>query len=279
MLLRKLLLLAPFLITAVYAEPQIELLADGFTFTEGPALNPTDGAVYFTDVPNQRIHRWDAAAGVTVFREDTGGANGLMFDADGNLYMCAGKRREFVQLAPDGAETVLASTYGGGLLNSPNDVWLDPKGGLYFTDPRYGKKDNLEQDGEHVYYLSPDRQTLTRVTDDLVRPNGVIGTPDGKTLLIADHGDSKTWCYTINDDGSLGAKTLFAEQGSDGMSIDAAGNFYLTAAMVDIYSADGEHLESIDVGKRPANVTVISENPVTLFVTAKDSVYLVKLER
>lgn len=266
------------LTAALHAEPQVERLATGFRFTEGPALSPLDGAVYFTDIPQNRILCWSEEDGVTVFREDSGGANGLMFDDAGNLYICEGKRRQFVKLSPEGKVAILADEYNGAPLNSPNDLWIAPDGGIYFTDPRYGKRDNLEQDGEHVYYLSPDRETLTRVTEDLVRPNGIVGAPDGESLIIADHGGQKTWRYAIQPDGTLEDKTLFADQGSDGMAMDAAGRVYLTADAIDVYSANGEHLETITLPERPANVTVIDEQPITLFATAQKSVYRITLE-
>ncbi|WP_309396144.1 SMP-30/gluconolactonase/LRE family protein [Cerasicoccus maritimus] len=262
-----------------FAEPQVEQLATGFKFVEGPTLSPLDGAVYFSDIPNRKVHRWDPESGeVTVFLEDSGGSNGLLFDHAGNLFICQDKSRRLAVLAPDGELTVLAETYDGGKLNSTNDLWIDPQGGVYFTDPKYGKRDQLEQDGEHVYYLSPDRAQLTRVVDDMVRPNGIVGTPDGKTLYIADHGGQKTWRYKIADDGSLSDKALFADQPSDGMALDAAGNLYLTHDGVDVYSPAGEHLQTIMLPERPANVTVIGEEPVVLFVTAKKSVYRVTLE-
>ncbi|GHC00965.1 SMP-30/gluconolactonase/LRE family protein [Cerasicoccus arenae] len=263
------------------AEPQIEQLATGFSFTEGPALSPNGDAVYFSDIPKNRIHRWDATTGeVTVFREDSGGANGLLFRDDNNLIVCAGRHRMLIEESiVKGEATVLAEFYDGKKLNSPNDLWIAPDGGVYFTDPRYGNRDNLEQDGEHVYHLSADRKTLTRVVNDFVRPNGIIGTPDGETLIIADHGAGKTWRYTIREDGTLQDKVLFADQGSDGMSMDTAGNVYLTAAAVDIYSSRGELLDSIELPERPANVSVISEDPIVLFVTAVKSVYRVTLER
>ena len=94
---------------------------------------------------------------------------------------------------PDGKVTALVDKYDDKPLNSLNDLWIDSKGGIYFTDPRYGNRDNLPQDGEHVYYLVPDRQKVMRVIDDMVRPNGLIGTPDGKKLYVTDHGGGKTF--------------------------------------------------------------------------------------
>ncbi|WP_269542369.1 SMP-30/gluconolactonase/LRE family protein [Cerasicoccus fimbriatus] len=264
----------------LHAGSQVEQLATGFKFTEGPAICPVDGAVYFSDIPNNRIHRWDPETGeVTLFRENTGGANGLLFADDETLIICAGRDRQVREdNITTGEATVLATKFDGKLLNSPNDTWIDPKGGIYFTDPRYGNRDNLEQDGEHVYYLSPDRQSLIQVVDDMVRPNGIVGSPDGETLIITDHGGKQTWKYAIQPDGTLRDKVLFADQPSDGMAMDEAGNVYLTHTAVDVYSPDGELQQSIELPERPTNVTVLGEDPLTLFVTAQKSIYRITLE-
>ncbi len=260
---------------------EVEELGAGFKFTEGPAFCPADGSVYFTDVPQHQIYRWDPASGeLSLFLENTGAANGLYFADGQTLVMCAGGDR--VLRARDivsGESMVLADSFEGKKLNSPNDLWVAPDGGIYFTDPRYGRqRDDLEQDGEHVYYLSPDRTRLVRVADDLVRPNGIIGTPDGKQLIIADHGDKKAWRYSIQPDGTLADKALFAEQPSDGMAMDAAGRVYLTHDMLDVYSPAGELIESVALPERPTNVTVVGEDPLTLFVTTRKSVHLVTFE-
>jgi len=262
--------------TLASAEPVIEKLATGFRFTEGPALSP-DGEFYFTDIPNQRIHVWSDSKGLRTFRDDSGHANGLMFDADGTLFLCEGGTRVLSMIAPDGTRSILAESYEGGRLNSPNDLWIDPNGGIYFTDPRYGKRDDLEQDGEHVYYLTPKRDQVIRVIDDMVRPNGLVGTPDGTTLFVADLGAKQTFRYTIAADGTLSDKSLFAEQGSDGMSMDAEGNLYLTFASVDVFSPDGTLLRRIELPERPANVIVIKNDPLTLVATARTSLYRITL--
>jgi len=164
---------------------------------------------------------------------------------------------------------------------------IDPKGGIYFTDPRYGNRDGMEQDGEHAYYLSPDRKKLVRVIDDMVRPNGVIGTPDGKTLYVTDNGGGKTFAYKIEQDGTLSGKKLIAPIGSDGMTIDNEGNIYLTRRVVAVYNKNGEKIEEIKVpegpsnvtfgGKGPSNVTFGGKNGHTLFITARTSLYSVKM--
>jgi len=195
-----------------------------------------------------------------------------------------------VSIDVQGKVTVLVDKYDNKRLNSPNDLWLDPKGGIYFTDPRYGRTNDLEQDGEHVYYLSPDRKKLIRVINDMVKPNGLIGTPDGKVLYVTDHGGNKTFVYTINADGTLSNKKLFAPESSDGMTIDCEGNVYLTSMPsrtlssydtttnpVSVYNSAGKKIETIEIPERPANVCFGGKDKRTLFITAQTSLYSVRM--
>jgi sugar lactone lactonase YvrE/L-ascorbate metabolism protein UlaG (beta-lactamase superfamily) len=251
-------------------------LAGDFRFTEGPAAD-AQGNVFFSDIPNNRIHTWSLDGKLATYREDSGGANGLYFDSKGNLLACEGSGRRLVSIDPKGKVTVLADKYLGKRFNSLNDLWIDPKGGVYFSDPRYGNRDGMEQDGEHVYYLSPDRKRLIRVIDDMVRPNGLIGTPDGKMLYVADNGDRKTFAYTINNDGRLSDKKLFAPEGSDGMTLDNEGNVYLTTSVVAVYNKEGRKIEEIQVPERPSNVTFGGSDNQTLFITARTSFYSVRM--
>jgi len=255
---------------------KVEKLCGGFKFTEGPAAD-TDGNIYFTDIPNNRIHKWSLEGKLSTFREESRGANGLFFDQKGNLLACEGGGRQLVSIDPKGKVTVLIDKYNGKPFNSLNDLWVDPKGGIYFTDPRYGRRDNMQQDGEHVYYLAPDRKKIIRVIDDMVRPNGIIGTPDGKVLYVTDHGGGKTFAYTINKDGTLSNKKLFAPEGSDGMTIDNKGNVYLTTSVVAVYNKKGEKIEEIPVPERPANVTFGGRDKKTLFITARTSLYAIRM--
>jgi gluconolactonase len=256
---------------------KVEKLAGGFAFTEGPAADP-NGDIYFSDIPNNRIHKWAVEAGkLSTFREDSGGSNGLYFDKKGNLLACEGGGRRLVSICPKCQVTVLAETYEGKKFNSLNDLWIDPKGGVYFTDPRYGNRDGMEQDGEHVYYLSPDRKKIIRVINDMVRPNGLIGTRDGKTLYVADHGGKKTFVYTINKDGTLSNKKLFAPEGSDGMTIDSQGNIYLATNAVAVYDKEGRKIETIEVPEGPANLTFGGKDKQTLFITARTSLYAIRM--
>lgn len=248
-------------------------LASGYRFTEGPAPDG-QGNIYFSDIPNSRIHFWQFNESVSTFRENSGKANGLFIDKDGNLLACEGGNQRVSSTDPDGNVTIIADKYNDKPFNSPNDLWPDNKGGVYFTDPRYGNRQELPQNGEHVYYITPEKKVI-RVIDDMVRPNGIVGTPDGKILYVADHGDNKTFRYDINPDGTLTEKTLFAESGSDGMTIDTNGNVYLTAAAVKVYNAEGKHLQSLQLSETPSNLAFAGPNRKKLFITARTSVYII----
>jgi gluconolactonase len=254
---------------------EVKQVATGFKFTEGPAVAP-NGDIYFTDIPNSRIHVWSAKGRLSMYRENTGGANGLLFDRYSNLLVCEGGNRRLTSISPKRIVTILADNFNGKKFNSPNDLWIDSKGGVYFTDPRYGKRDNLEQDGEHVYYLPPEGGVSKRVIEDMVRPNGIIGTPDGKKLYVADHGDKKIFSYSVDNNGTLSGKKLFAEEGSDGMTLDSIGNLYLTTDAVLVYNPGGKLLRRIEVPERPSNVC-FGKDEEMLFITARTSLYAIRL--
>lgn len=267
-------------------DAELVKVQDGFAFTEGPAVNRF-GDVYFTDQPNNRIHVWNAISNkVSVFKENAGRSNGMYFMLDGTLISCADEKNELWAISKTGEPSVLISAFKGKKLNGPNDVWLVPKGGLYFTDPLYPRPywegirgAEKEQDGEHVYYLSADKTQLFRVAEDLVKPNGIVGTPDGKFLYVADPGAKKTYKYEIREDGYLTNKTLFCEMGSDGMTIDDRGNVYLTGDGVTIFSKTGEKIAHIPVpAKWTANVVFGALDRKTLFITAMDAVYTIKMK-
>src|ERR1051326_4194727 len=176
----------------------LQKLSGGFDFTEGPASD-AKGNVYFTDQPNDRILKWSVDGKLTTFMKPCGRSNGLCFDSKGNLWACADEKNEMWSISPAGKVTVHFHKYQGKLLNAPNDVWLRPDGGLYFSDPfykrDYWKRGPMEQDVQGVYYFPPDHKKLNRGVGDLQQPNGLIGTPDGKTLYIADIAGNKTYAY------------------------------------------------------------------------------------
>jgi len=260
---------------------KVQKLSGGFKFTEGPAAD-AQGNVFFTDQPNNRILKWSVDGKLSTFHESPGRANGLYFDKKGNLLACADLNNELWSIDMQGNATVLVRDYKGKKLNGPNDLWKDPKGGIYFTDPFYKRsywnRGPMEQDGQHVYYLSPNREKLIRVTNDLVQPNGIIGTPDGKLLYVADIGDRKTYVYNTNVDGTLSNKKLFCPMGSDGMTIDNEGNIYLTGRGVTVFNSAGEKIEHIPIDAGwTANVCFGGPDRHTLFITAQTSLYSLRM--
>lgn len=262
----------------------LERLATGFEFTEGPAAD-RQGNVYFTDQPNDRIVRWDAATrAVSDWLKPAGRSNGIYFDRDGNLIACADDKNELWSISSNKTVTVLIKEYEGKLLNGPNDLWIRPDGGLYFTDPlyprKYWKRDPApQQKGQFVYYLAPDRKSAPRpVATDLRQPNGIIGTPDGKTLYVADIGAAQTFAYTVQADGSLSEKRLFCGMGSDGMTLDSEGNVYLTGRGVTVFDKNGQEVQRIAVPEPwTANVTFGGPKHDVLFITASKSVYGIRM--
>lgn len=261
---------------------KLQKVAGGYKFTEGPASDSA-GDVFFTDQPNDRVMRWSVDnRKPTTFKRPCGRSNGLCFDKEGSLWACADEKNELWRIAPNGNLTVVVKEYQGKLLNGPNDLWLRPDGGAYFTDPfferPYWKRGPMEQDGQHVYYLAPDHQTLTRVTTDLQQPNGIIGTLDARTLYIADIGAKKTYAYDIQPEGALANKRLFCEHGSDGMTIDDEGNVYLTGEGVLVFDSAGKQIAHIAVPEPwTANVCFAGKDRRTLFITASKGVYALRM--
>ena len=258
----------------------LQKLAGDFSFTEGPACD-AHGNVFFTDQPNDRIMEWSTEGKLSTFMHPCGRSNGLCFDREGNLWACADENNELWRIEA-GKKRVIVKEYQGKLLNGPNDIWVEPRGGLYFTDPYYQRdywKRGPKEMPECVYHVSTDGKGLTRVADDLKQPNGIIGTPDGHTLYIADIGAQKTYRYSIQPDGSLKDKTLFCSLGSDGMTIDDHGNVYLTGKGVTVFNPKGEQIEHIEVTEPwTANVCFGGEKRDTLFITASKGLYSLKMQ-
>ncbi len=259
---------------------KLEKLADGFSFTEGPTSD-AQGNIFFTDQPNDRIMEWSISDELLTFMQPGGRSNGLAFDNKGFLWACADEKNELWQIDQSKKATPVPLKYGSNLLNGPNDLWITADGGIYFTDPYYQRPwwthKSMPQDLQGVYYLAPDHKTLTRVIDDLVQPNGIVGTPDGKTLFVADIGANKTWSYTINKDRTLSGKKLFCELGSDGMTIDTEGNIYLTGNGVSIFDKSGKQIGHIDVPEGwTANVCFGGTDMKSLFITASKGLYRIR---
>jgi gluconolactonase len=260
---------------------QVEKLATGFAFTEGPTAD-ADGNVFFTDQPNDRILKWSVDGKLTTFLQPAGRSNGMYFDRAGNLIACADEKNELWSIAKDGKIAVIWKEYEKKKLNGPNDVWIHPSGSLYFTDPFYKRPwwthDAPPQGGQHVYRLSADRKKIKRVTTDLEQPNGIIGSPDGKTLYVADIKAGKTYAYDIQKNGMLAGKRLHAALGSDGMTLDEEGNLYLTGKGVHVFDKTGKEIQVFDIPEDwTANVSFGGADHRTLFITASKGLYAVRL--
>jgi gluconolactonase len=261
----------------------LERLATGFSFTEGPATDRV-GNVYFTDQPNDRIVKWNVSDGSFAdWLKPCGRSNGTRFDAHGNLITCSDEHNQLWSIAPDKTVTVLIKDFQGTLMNGPNDVWIRPDGGMYITDPLYPRpywsRDPKSQlSGQHVYWLAPGAKELKQVTDDLSVPNGIVGTPDGKTLYVGDLGQNKTFRYHIQPDGTLTNKTFFCPLGSDGMTIDNRGDIYLTGHGVTVFDKTGAQIAHIDVPEAwTGNIKFGGKGHRMLFITASTSVYGLKM--
>jgi gluconolactonase len=268
--------------SVIAEDAKVEKLGGGYGFTEGPVADAT-GNVFFTDQNNNQILKWSAEDNkIEVWLKPAGRSNGMDIDKEGNLIACADEKTELRKIDKDKKVPVLIGTYETKQLNGPNDVWVHPKGGMYLTDPFFRRSwwtySQMPQDKQCVYYLSPDGKKLTRVIDDFRQPNGIVGTPDGKTLYVADYGGRQTYKYDVQEDGTLTNKTLFCSVGSDGMTIDDEGNLYLTSRGVLVFDKAGKQIERITVPEEPSNVTFGGKDRHLLFITARTSVYGLKMK-
>jgi len=260
---------------------QLQLVSAQFKFTEGPTVDKK-GNIFFTDQPNDRIWEYDVDGKLSLFMEKTGRSNGMYFDRKGNLLSCADEKDELWSIDMKKNVTVLLKDFNGHRFNGPNDLWVDLKGGVYLTDPYYQRsywdRKAPDMDGQKVYYWLPGKAPIM-VAGDLQQPNGIVGTPDGKYLYVADIKDKKTYKYVINKDGTLSDKQLFVDVGSDGLTLDNRGNVYFTGNGVTVYSPSGKLLTHIDVPSRwTANVCFGGKKKDVLLITASESVYVLKMQ-
>lgn len=305
-------ILSPSLSAQEFIPPTTRVEAVGqVAFTEGPAWH-VDGSIYFSDVANSRIMRVDPQGKLEVFREPSGRANGLVFDLKGRLVACEGGERRVTRTEADGKIVVLADEFAGKKFNSPNDVTIDSKGNLFFTDPRYGSHDNVEmrdQDGktiEGVYRISTSGKVSRVLGQEIERPNGIAVTPGDKSLIVAvntndDRGKARElWSFPLKEDGNVqvdAGKKLFvwgSDRGPDGIALDRDGRIYATAGLnyaappfetagkyragVYVISPEGKLLHTIPIPMdMVTNCTFGGADGKTLFVTAGHKLWTIQV--
>jgi gluconolactonase len=268
---------------AVVAEGAIQpmLIARQFSFTEGASVD-RDGNVFFTDQPRNKIWEYTTGKELVLFMDGAGRSNGMYFDHDGRLVTCADEQEQIWSIAPDRKVEVLLRDIGGRPLNGPNDLWIDARGGIYFTDPYYQRsywsRTHGDLDGEKVYYLQHGRKQPVVVEATLKKPNGIVGTPDGRFLYVSDLSGGKTYRYVIGKHGLLGDRKVFCEQGSDGMTLDERGDVYLTGDGVTVYDPGGRRIAHIPVPEQwTANLCFGGRDRKSLYITASEGCYVLRM--
>ncbi len=258
---------------------EIARLHTGFQFTEGPAVDP-QGNVYFTDVRGNRIHKVDTEGKLSTFLEESQGCNGLMFDGKGRLIACQGLEKRIIAIdVPTKRISVVADKFEGAPFDRPNDLVVDREGGVYFTDPGV----------RSVYYAAADGKAA-RLISDLPRPNGVILSPDEKTLIVLPSGTPDVMAYPVMSPGKIGTGRVLVKleqaatgqpRGGDGLTVDTKGNLYLTQPSLQalqVVAPEGKTLGLIRFPERPSNCTFGGKDMKTLYVTAQTSIYAVRME-
>jgi sugar lactone lactonase YvrE len=263
-------------------EGEPERIATDLEFTEGPVWHP-DGYLLFSDIPADTIYKWTPDGKLEKFYSPSGNSNGLTFDRQGRLVACEHGNRRVSRTEPDGTVVAIADKYQGKRLNSPNDVVVKSDGSIYFTDPPYGvQPDQRELDFQGVYRIAPDGD-LTLLVDDFIKPNGLAFSPDEKVLYIGDTDRRHVRAFDVQPDGTLANDRIFADlsaekqYGPDGMKVDVNGNLYVTSGVTWVFDSAGKHLGDIVTPDAPANCAFGGADNKILFITARSSVYRVKL--
>jgi gluconolactonase len=280
---------------AIDLSQELELVASGFEFTEGPLWMPADGALIFSDMPGDKRRRWHPDDGVTVERDPSGKCNGMTTANDGALIVCEHATSSVVRESQDGVRTTLASHWQGRQLNSPNDVIVARDGSVLFTDPTYGRlpyfgvEREPELDFQGVYRISPATGELHLLVADFAQPNGLCLSRDERLLYVNDTERAHIRVFDVDSRWSLSNDRVFAAGISarrqlddghvDGMKLDLLGNVYVTAPEgVRIYSPGGAQIGTIDVPEKTANLNWGDPDWQSLYITASTSIYRKRLK-
>jgi gluconolactonase len=259
-------------------ERQIDRVAGGFRFTEGPAWS-REGFLLFSDVPNDQILKYVPGEKPTVYRENSNGANGNAFDAQGRFYSCESRTRRVMRMDKKGNIQVLADKWEGKRLNAPNDIVIRKDGHVYFTDPAFGNQaDTRELDFFGVYHITP-KGELGLIAKPAGRPNGIAFAPGGHMLYVANSDEHNVRAYDVDHNGEVSGERVLISGVSgvpDGIRVDEKGNIYVAANGVAIYDARGKLTETIEFSETPANCAFGDSDLQTLYVTARTSLYRVR---
>lgn len=265
---------------------KVEPVGTGFAFTEGPAWDPASQTLYFTDIPNNSIHRVASDGTVSLLTDQSAHTNGLLVTTDGRLLGCQMDGKLVQYSKADATAEVLADQFGGKRFNAPNDLIIDGSGGVYFTDPLFRAPRPLPQTIQAVYYRSTDGE-VSRVTEGIAAPNGIALSPDGKQLYVAPSKQAEMLVYDVAGPGKLSGGRVFCEltqpdgmqgTGGDGMVVDVNGNLYFTTHLgVEIFSPSGEKRGLVSFPQQPANVTFMGADRKTMVVTARTGVYKIAM--
>jgi len=269
---------------------QFERLGTGFLFTEGPVWHSTGEFLLFSDMPGDHLRRWSAADGITTFRKPCNKSNGLTYDGQGRLLTCEHATSHVTRTEPDGRIVSIATHYRGKQLNSPNDIVVKRDGGVYFTDPPYGRaefygvKREQELDFQGVYRLGPDPRGPELLVDDFDRPNGLCFSLDERRLFINDTARKHIRVFEVTPAGTLRDGQVWAETkgdkpgAPDGMKIDSAGNVYCCGpGGIHVFDADANLREVIETPERAANFAWGDDDLKSLFITASTSLYRIRV--
>jgi gluconolactonase len=262
-----------------FSHISIEKVDAGFRFTEGPVWS-REGFLLFSDIPNNHIRKLVPGERSTVFREDSHGANGNTYDAQGRLYSCESKTRRVVRLDKKGKMEVLAEKWEGKRLNAPNDIVVRKDGNIYFTDPAFGDQaDARELSFYGVYHITP-KGVMSLIAKPAGRPNGIAFSPNGRILYVDNSDDRNVRAYDVDRNGEVSNERVVVsniEGVPDGMKVDEKGNLYITAKGIAVYTPEGKLLQTIELSETPANCAFGDPDFQTLYITARASLYRIRL--
>jgi gluconolactonase len=263
-----------------FSETRVERVATGFAFTEGPVWS-REGHLLFSDVPNNKIIRFVPGKGHEVFRDNSNGANGNTFDSRGRLYTCESRTRRVTRSDKEGNIKVLAERWQGKRLNAPNDIVVRKDGQIYFTDPAFGRQaDGRELDFYGIYHITP-KGEMELIAKPEGRPNGIAISPGGEILYVANSDERNLRAYDLDRRGTASNERILVsgiDGVPDGIGVDEKGNIYVTARGVAVYSPEGKLLTTIEMGETPANCAFGDRDFRTLYITARTSLYRVRLD-